>query len=92
MSELKDQFLAHIFFQAERGGVSIETTRLSSSIVSNLIITSATYQDSGVYTCKPLKGQSAKVLVTILESKYGIIFLIIMFLELYPFNESVKQI
>ncbi|XKL68758.1 hypothetical protein PGB90_006527 [Kerria lacca] len=55
--------------QSDRGGINVDTVRLSNVIVTHLTIAFVTSRDSGIYTCTPIKGQSDSIKLSIIKNE-----------------------
>ncbi|XP_035702086.1 lachesin isoform X2 [Folsomia candida] len=60
-------------FNSPRGGISMETTKSESGIVSKLVITKATSSDGGNYTCIPVPSHAgpASVMVHVVNGEHS---------------------
>lgn len=54
-------------FDSERGGVSLEQEKTETGTTSRLLLTKATFRDSGNYTCKTERALPATVTVHVLN-------------------------
>jgi len=52
-----------------RGGVSLENEKTPQGTKSTLIVTKATDEDSGNYTCSPSSGHSTSVVVHVVDGE-----------------------
>ena len=52
-----------------RGGVSLENEKTPQGTRSTLIVTKATGDDTGNYTCSPSSGHAASVMVHVVDGK-----------------------
>ena len=77
MKEFLTDYINKIFFQdsralnldSARGGVSLENEKTPVGTKSTLIVTKATDDDSGNYTCNPSSGHATSVLVHVVDGK-----------------------
>lgn len=53
-------------FDSMRGGINLETEKTESGTSSRLMMTRASFRDSGNYTCQPAGAVSASVQVHVL--------------------------
>ncbi|CAL4118036.1 unnamed protein product, partial [Meganyctiphanes norvegica] len=58
-----------VSYDSPRGGVSLEIEKTPRHTTSKLLITRATPQDSGNYTCKPQRAISASVMVHVVNGE-----------------------
>lgn len=64
-------------FDSERGGISLEQEKSETGTTSRLLLTKATFRDSGNYSCVPLGALSASVIVHVLNGNWKRLFLFI---------------
>ena len=57
-------------FDSPRGGISLETEKTRTGTSSKLLVTRATEEDSGSYTCDPSRGQPKTADVHIITGKF----------------------
>lgn len=56
-------------FDSERGGVSLEQEKTEIGTTSRLLLTKATFRDSGNYTCRAERAVPASVIVHVLNGR-----------------------
>lgn len=61
-------------FDSERGGISLEQEKSETGTTSRLLLTKATFRDSGNYSCVPLGALSASVIVHVLNGNWKRLF------------------
>lgn len=59
-----------INFDSDRGGVSLQQEKTESGTTSRLLLTNANFDDSGNYSCVPIRALSASVIVHVLNGKF----------------------
>ena len=61
-----------------RGGISLETERTPTGMSSKLLLTRATLQDGGNYTCAPPGTQPADIAVHVLNGTVGVLLFLLL--------------
>lgn len=57
-------------FDSDRGGISLEQEKSETGTTSRLLLTKATFRDSGNYSCVPLGALSASIIVHVLNGNW----------------------
>jgi hypothetical protein len=58
-------------FDSDRGGISLEQEKSETGTTSRLLLTKATFRDSGNYSCVPLGALSASIIVHVLNGNWN---------------------
>ena len=59
-------------FDSPRGGISLETEKTRTGTISRLLVTRASPNDNGNYTCLPSRGEAVSANVHVIKGRENI--------------------